>query len=781
MAVKLPSFRLLPAAGAKSRVLVALFIMVGVIVGGYFLIQFLSGSSDTTGSSHVAAAPEGLQSVPGGKLSPEYYRALSAANAEASRQAQMTGGSAVPTLVNVPTVQPVYQPQQQNCKILCPDRTKIDVKADVESLVKSKKLSRKEADALLDMASKNVSEEEFASNLDELVRQGKLTPAQARSLLEKFRKQRRDVLNGKSALLMDGMIRNGELSLNEANRLLALQKSGISAAGYSAALKREVRDGRLSAQASAKLLGHYTDLQMQEAAAEGTFKLKQLVAQGAITQGVGDQLVELQKRNVGAKEYDKQLNLLVDSGKMTPATAKDLLKTYKEQRARTGSADALTEMISQMESVATECIQKKVGQGGFKQSDADALTQMLQKGINMTAWQATVSQFDKDGRCTPEVAKQLVVCYQRLAALREEAKRLQALQADNASQSAYGEELKRAVQSGLLKPQVAGDLMQEYSAIVTPVTAPAAAADTTLPGAEDFARLQQAVQQQAASPTVNTQAAAAQFAAAELQAKEKLDAEKQQRLQQMQTAMMSQAQTLLTAWQQPPTITHVAAQVMGATNAGKQGTGTAMAARGGVGATSGTGLAAVTPSLPPLIKSGTIYYAVLDTAVDSDYPDTPVMATIVQGPFNGARVLGKLSLAQGQDRVSLNFNLMDASSWGSAKSINAFAIDPDTARTVMATSVDHHYLKRYGGLFAASFLNGYSNAITNAGTSTTGIFGTSTSTPELNPGNRLAVALGEVGKAFTTVVQQNVNTPATVRINSGVAIGVMFTADVAQS
>jgi intracellular multiplication protein IcmE len=41
----------------------------------------------------------------------------------------------------------------------------------------------------------------------------------------------------------------------------------------------------------------------------------------------------------------------------------------------------------------------------------------------------------------------------------------------------------------------------------------------------------------------------------------------------------------------------------------------------------------------PLIKAGTIIFGVLDTAVNSDYPDTPVLVTIVDGPYKGAKLL----------------------------------------------------------------------------------------------------------------------------------------------
>ena len=151
----------------------------------------------------------------------------------------------------------------------------------------------------------------------------------------------------------------------------------------------------------------------------------------------------------------------------------------------------------------------------------------------------------------------------------------------------------------------------------------------------------------------------------------------------------------------------------------------------------------------------------------------------MQGPFKGAKLLGRLALAQGQDRVSLSFNLMDMDAWPKSKTISAFAMDPDTARTVMASEVDHHYLLRYGSLFASSFMQGYAQGVLNAGTSTTGVFGTSTQNPKLSFGNNVAVALGQVGTAFSNVAQTYVNRPATVKVTAGVGIGILFMSEVA--
>ena len=179
----------------------------------------------------------------------------------------------------------------------------------------------------------------------------------------------------------------------------------------------------------------------------------------------------------------------------------------------------------------------------------------------------------------------------------------------------------------------------------------------------------------------------------------------------------------------------------------------------------------------PIIKAGTILFAILDTAVNSDYPDTPVLATIIAGPYKGAKLLGKLALAQGMDRVSLNFNLMDMDAWlkvNGSMHLQLILIRRAPLWQVMWS----HYLERYGSMFASAFLTGYANGILNEGTSTTGIFGTSSTHPSLSPGNKIAVGLGQVGTTMGAAVQNYINTPDTVTVNAGVSLGILFMSDV---
>ncbi len=739
MAIKLPSFKIFANANAKSRVFFLLVAVIGVTAAVFFVGRYFFASESTTGASKVASAPASLQSVPGGQLSPEYYRTLIQANQQAAQQAQMTGETAVPTLVNIPNApQPsaFQQPQQQSCTILCPSPDDANVATDINDLVKSGKLSQKDADRLLALAKANASVDEYAAALDELVRQGKLTPEQARLLLEKYKKQHQNALLSDSARTMDGLIRSGQLPLDVANQLLALQKNKATPAEYAEELNSLVAQGKISPATAAQLLAQYTQQQAAEATKNGIFALKQLAKTGAITPDVADQLAALQAKNVPVDEYAATLQRLVAAGKITPAEAAKLLAEYKGRRATLGGAAGALEAL--MQQLAMEC------QNDLKKLGA-----------------------------TPPDPKNLPASCQKLNQLKTLAQQLMKLQANNASAGAYADELKRAVQAGLLSPESAANLMQYYQASVVPVGG-SPAIQTSLPTTADFARLQQAiasqpVQQIAAPAGANQQA---QFAAAEAQAAQLSAQERAQRVQALQAAMSTQAQSLLTAWQ-PSKMVHAAAAPVPAPKAGSA-SGTALAA--GAGGTTTT--TTTTTEVPALIKSGTIMYGVLDTAVDSDYPDTPVMVTIVQGPFKGATLLGRLALAQGQDRVSLSFTMMNRDNWPKTKTVSAFAIDPDTARTVMASSVDHHYLMRYGSLFASSFLSGYAQGVQNAGTSTTGIFGTSTQNPKLSFGNNVAVALGQVGTTFTNVVQGYVNTPATVKINSGVGLGILFMADV---
>lgn len=234
----------------------------------------------------------------------------------------------------------------------------------------------------------------------------------------------------------------------------------------------------------------------------------------------------------------------------------------------------------------------------------------------------------------------------------------------------------------------------------------------------------------------------------------------QQLQQQMQSAMTAQANLLQAAWV-APVQTYVAGNPPTASTAQQ---------------TAAAAAAAAAAAEPPVVKAGDIMFGVLTTSVNSDEPG-PILAKIVQGKFKGGELIG--SLTNQGETVMLTFNTLNMPGVPKSVSINAVAIDPNTARTSFSSYTNDHYLLRYGSLFASSFVQGYSTALSTSGTTVVNSgLATSSSTPNLSTGGKFMVALGNVGTQYSARMSNNFNTPPTVYVNSGVAMGILFLGDV---
>jgi polyhydroxyalkanoate synthesis regulator phasin len=701
MAIKLPDF----LKGGKSRIFIVIGALVGVGFAIFIAAQFFGGGASTIGASRVAGAPAGLETVPGGKMSPEFYRAVVQANSQAAQQAKISGGSAVPTLINVPGEQPNL-PQGDSCTV-CSDEA-INVVNDINNLARSGKLSRSDADKLIDMVKNNVSEEEYAATLNALVRNGRLSPDQARQLLEHYKKQRQNQLLKESSAEMDGYIKADQLPLTAANALLALQKSGVSCSDFDAEVKRISAAGKISPDIVGKLSTHYCE----------------------------------QRAKMG----------LVDEKPAAPPS------------------HALADMMANAGAELNALIEKLPPDVGRQ------LNALAQSSVTPEQYNKTIEALIKEGKISTADGKKLMDAYKRRSDLHNQLQHLTDMKNKKVSPQEYADELRKAVRTGLLSPQQAATLLQEYNAPTAANSNLGATPGANVPGSADFAKLQQRLKaEEGAAPTGPSAADVQQFQAAEQEAQNSMMEEHNRRVAALATAMSGQAQQLISSWQ-PQVMEHKDGTPPPEETSGEEGSNNGLAGNNNARKGVASGISA---SSAPLIKAGTILFAVLDTAVNSDYPDSPVMATIVQGPFKGARLLGKLTIATGKERVSLNFTLMNMDTWMNTQSINAFAIDPDTAHTVLASSVDQHYLKRYGALFASSFVSGYADAIMQSGsTQTTGVFGTSAVTAPMSPASKIAVGVGGIGKALSTAVSKYVDTPPTVIVNSGVGLGILFMGDV---
>jgi hypothetical protein len=237
-----------------------------------------------------------------------------------------------------------------------------------------------------------------------------------------------------------------------------------------------------------------------------------------------------------------------------------------------------------------------------------------------------------------------------------------------------------------------------------------------------------------------------------------------QQIAQAQQSMTTQANQLFSAWASPSQ-----QLVQGDNSSQVQGSGNSVSASTGGAQSSGAA------SGPVFIKAGTVFYGVIDTAVNSDEPG-PVMATIVNGPYKGGRLLG--SLTNQKEAVMLSFNLLTLKNFPKSIPVNVVAIDQDTARTGIVTEVNDHLWYRYGSIFAAAFIQGYGQAFQTSGsTITSNGLSTQSSTPDLSPVGKFFVALGNVGQQFNSQAQLAFNTPPTVNVASGTAVGLLFLTD----
>lgn len=183
-----------------------------------------------------------------------------------------------------------------------------------------------------------------------------------------------------------------------------------------------------------------------------------------------------------------------------------------------------------------------------------------------------------------------------------------------------------------------------------------------------------------------------------------------------------------------------------------------------------------------MIKAGTIHYAVLETGLNSDQPNTPVMATIISGRYKGARLLGGFSSVN--ERLVIQFNVMTGDAFPESIGINAFAIDADTAANSLVSDVDHHYMLRYGSLFAASFLQGFGQAYQNFQYCPPGVTTCQVYQPNNIPTNDRTIStakymgLGQIGTNMSAEVMRNFANPPTVTVDRGTGIGILYMGDV---
>jgi type IV secretory pathway VirB10-like protein len=175
------------------------------------------------------------------------------------------------------------------------------------------------------------------------------------------------------------------------------------------------------------------------------------------------------------------------------------------------------------------------------------------------------------------------------------------------------------------------------------------------------------------------------------------------------------------------------------------------------------------------VKPGDMLYAVVETGVNSDVPSA-VMATVAVGQYKGARLLGKFQ--RFEERLVLAFSQAILPS-GESLQLEAYAVDPSTSEASVATSVDTHFISRWGGLIAASFLEGLGTAKRYSGAQST-LYGTAAETADqmvwstYSPADQAWIAAGKVGEKASRIFERGFERPPTVYLEQGTPVGILI-------
>jgi type IV secretory pathway VirB10-like protein len=174
------------------------------------------------------------------------------------------------------------------------------------------------------------------------------------------------------------------------------------------------------------------------------------------------------------------------------------------------------------------------------------------------------------------------------------------------------------------------------------------------------------------------------------------------------------------------------------------------------------------------IKPGDVFYAVTRETLNSDAPGTKITtAEILSGKLKGYRVAG--SFMRENEHLVVRYSTI-ISPDNKTYAVEGFAVDPSTKSAGVRSDVNHHRLSRWGGLIAASFLEGFGSAVANSGVSADNRWGDAivTETPDYSVEDQSWIAAGKVGEVMGSKASKNFDREPTVTLNEGIPIGVLI-------
>lgn len=497
--------------------------------------------------------------------------------------------------------------------------------------------------------------------------------------------------------------------------------------------------------------------------------LKKLIAEGYNADELAKLLKQLQNQGYKINDLEALLNRLLQEGTADPNLIKSILDQLLKDRIK-----ALNDMINQLQNAGyntnnvqylvqqinnpdlDKLVQQLSNQGYKTDSLENLLKQLMDKGYNIFDWNIMLQQLQKDGYSTEGLQKLLATLKAQGKNINNLADLLDVLKKQHSPQASHQDVIKDQLHSVFNNnPSAANQnkiaaLDKEYAGI--------------LKKQKDAIMAQEQVKKRAQENMLKNKQLA-------------VNAEAQQKIMnEILNSMRAEIDTDLNMLNNipPQNFTQgdlAAGKIKEQENNAQQANLAALVA------------AQQANNESTIIKAGTILFAVLETAVNSDEPG-PVLARIVQPPLKNTKLIGTIqaSTNQNSETLTLNFATANIPERIKSYSVSAVAIDPNTARTALASDVNHHYLLRWGTVFAATFLQGYSKGIAQSGTKvTTTNNGAQTNSvveqAPLNPRQQFFQGVADMATTWGQGASQFSNRPVTIKVDAGISVGILFTAD----
>ncbi len=303
------------------------------------------------------------------------------------------------------------------------------------------------------------------------------------------------------------------------------------------------------------------------------------------------------------------------------------------------------------------------------------------------------------------------------------------------------------------------------SAIATPIDPPKAVLEVTddsRKSEDPLLRWQQMQEERAKS----------QQEQVAVEQKPQTDPQREARLNGMVSGMSNQFNEILNNRAKDKKLQHIEvvsmADLMKTAPDGAVATGDLAAA----GTAASVGVAEVKKPVTIILPAGKIEYAQMMLEANSDIPG-PVVAMIASGTFNGGKLLGKFT--RKDDYLVITFTTL-VTKKGTSVPINAYAVDPKSSLTGVATDVDHRYFRRVILPAAAKFIEGLGDAYAQTTTTTSqSSSSTVTSSQKMNTKQQFGKGVSEAASSMSDILDEDAKkTEPLVIVAAGTAIGVLF-------